>query len=82
MQRLGGAGRELGALLRAAISELDTAEVETGTPRARAVVRTLHGQILEVRGFPVDAYAWHRSALNDGPVVSKLDQGLSVCFIG
>lgn len=36
------------ALIRAAISELDTAEVETNTAQARALIRALHGQILEV----------------------------------
>ena len=64
------------ALIKAAISELDTAEVETNTPQARAAVRALHGQILEAWGFPLDAYAWYRSALGDDPRSVQARSGL------
>ncbi len=51
------------ALIRAAAAQLDTAEQIAKDPRVSAMIRSRHGQLLEVWGFPLDAYGWYRAAL-------------------
>jgi hypothetical protein len=52
------------ALIREAAAQLDTAEQSAPPPEAVAIIRYLHGHLLEVWGFPMDAYGWYRAALN------------------
>lgn len=52
------------SLLKAAVAQLDTAERIAGDPRLVAAIRHRHGLMLEVWGFPLDAYGWYRAALN------------------
>ena len=51
------------ALLRAAAAQLDTAEQIAKEPRVRAMIRSRRAQLLEVWGFPLDAYGWYRASL-------------------
>jgi len=51
------------ALIRAAAAQLDTAERIARDTRARAMIRSRHGALLEVWGFPLDAYGWYRASL-------------------
>jgi len=51
------------ALLRTAAAQLDTAEQLAREPRIRAMIRSRHAQLLEVWGFPLDAYGWYRASL-------------------
>jgi hypothetical protein len=64
------------ALVRKAAAELDLAERATNNPRTVAVVRCHHGNILEVWGFPLDAYGWYRAALNADPECTEAIVGI------
>jgi hypothetical protein len=55
------------ALLRQASAQLDSAERVTEDSEARAIIRYRHGHLLEVWGFPMDAYGWYCEALRADP---------------
>jgi hypothetical protein len=50
-------------LICEAASQLDLAERAAIDPRAIAMIRSRHGALLEVWGFPLDAYGWYRASL-------------------
>jgi hypothetical protein len=51
------------ALVREAVAQLDRAERIAKEPRVLAMIRSRHGRLLELWGFPLDAYGWYRASL-------------------
>ena len=64
------------SLLKAAVAQLDTAERIAGDPRLVARIRFRHGLMLEVWGFPLDAYGWYRAAVNMDEDCAEAQVGL------
>jgi hypothetical protein len=64
------------ALLREAVAQLDSGERIATQPRVLAMIRSRHGQLLEVWGFPLDAYGWYRAGLAADPTCGEAIVGL------
>jgi hypothetical protein len=59
------------------VAQLDSAEQIAREPAALAMIRSRHGQLLEVWGFPLDAYGWYRTSLAADPTFVEAIVGLA-----